>query len=279
MTEHGAEQYREEMEKLYKQYNREDISFNDIVVLKDGKKEFVVGRFQKNEQVPEQLYEGSLFDTAYDKSRGILFCMPVQDGKLDGVPLTFRAESRTRYEHFSYSKDGRDMYVRGDATDLQVYTGNRAFDDDASLKKYGVTDNMMIFRRIESGARDVSDPKAWAPMVENQIRDDTKKSYKDNPFVFDKSYIMMGDVRLKGGMLKKLFGRFGVQIAPVKEIMKDEIRHQKRAERFGELRKMVLKKREKMAALRARQEEKAKQEQEMQKRMARKKVLDGFLGK
>lgn len=284
MIESKAEEYRADLQKIYKECHKADIVFDDVVCMQDGKAQFIVGRYGKNERVAATQGEYSQTD-AYDKSLGGVFVTRLENGELTGEPLTIQAESRSAYTQTCFSYD-MDTYNRGGVTDLKICVGKTPFEYGEDYHRYGWSseqrryleirenNDFVCFHRIEQGFRDVSSPVVWADMLERSMREKFHEAYAD-----DSRRKNLKSVKEAIKRLEITFSRFAGPIAPTEDIMKEEKERQKRIKRYCELRALVEKKRKKLAEAQQRENEKKRKEAAKVQAMKRKKEMDTFLGK
>ncbi len=298
MMEKDAEQYRAEMEKRYKEYNDKDISFNQVVIV-EGKKghTFIVGKYENKERVEEAQNAPFWRDTAYDKSEKELFCMEFMKGEIHGLPLTLRAESRSSYEHHSYSKDGDETYNKGGVTDLQIYAGKRLFAYDTVDRDY--KGNLLYTG--ESTLQSIGDKYRWDSYKDTSLHDvyggnlSRSSSALDNDRrpVYDTHVMLrriesgfrdvtdskvlkdmieneirdntkealekggMSEIKRRAKMLTEVFSRYVEPMTEGERIVQHEAERPKRVKKFGELRKKILKKRGELDAWQEKQAIKA----------------------
>lgn len=282
MEKNQAKQFRSEMESRYAECNDEKVSFNELVCFKDGKNEFVVGQFSKNEHFDEELGAyGEIRREAFDSSKRGVFAVLLENGKLAGEPVTIFAKSESEHLCRWYDRDGPEERAYGGTTDLTVHIGKKPYYLSSSRRN---SDDGFCFVRSEKGfCADISSEKLTT-MLEHGMREDMRdvlkridRSKKDDSSLENRislrNYFKRSVKQQKN--LENLFKKFVGPVISVDQIVKEEKKAMKRAERFGKLRKLVEKKRAKFAEAQKRMVEKEAKE----KQIASQKQINKFFEK
>lgn len=273
MDKNQAEQFRDMLETRYAECNGEEISFNDLERLNDGKNEFVVGRFNKNEHVGENVDSRGVQREAFDSSKMVVFAMLLENGELVGESVTISAESESKHLHKWVDRDGPEEKYCGGKTDLTVRIGKKPVpwsDEWRGIKFGGKIDEGLYLRRTEKGAYREISSETLTTMFEHSMRENMRDVLKNIERIkkYDSSLESRISLRnyLKKSVkqqkkLENLFKKFVGPVISVDEIVKEEQKAMKRAERFGKLRKLVEKKRAKFAETQKKMKEKEAREQ------------------
>ncbi len=261
MTDINPEEYRKQLETIYAESSvrkrdfgwgekRDSISFDELKVLKDGKKEFIVGIRCEREDVPDRRGECGQFTGAHSVSKSTVFGMLLEKGQLSGEPLRIDAVSNSAHEYCYYDRGWLNSNNERAKTEVNMTIGR-------------LQSPVFSYRKVCGGNYDVADlAQVSAAIVSGEV--DHRASSLNKESGDRKSAIALCD-------------RFLEPRGEASRLLKAEEERKKRVERFSKLRKMVEKKREKLAEKQKKQEEKRRQKEEKAKARHIAAMQDNFL--